>query len=753
MRKTISGLLFVIFSVIIFVAYSVRADYCRQLSLDENNTKQVNVSVANGVYKITTTGEDPYIHTSGIDFSYDAKTYYTLSFDYKTIDQFTDLQIFYYDPATISEADSLRLASLPITGNTWRTHNMDFRDSANWKEARHFRFDLGNLPSKTIFIKNIRFRKSSDLISLNLANTKDVTTKVNGDAVAITSTGSDPYLHTTGLNQNYDPSEYYQLAFDYRSTTGINFLQVFFYGPAAIDESNAKYLGGIPASTVWTTFKADMRMKTWGVYEYLRLDFGDEPGRNIEIKNIRLMPLSLSPLIPLKIDFRAGTNDVLFRGRALGSWPMYLDKSGTYVKDQTTFGNDGNIHGAKWYPDGIYGGNAMLFDGIDDYIDCGNDSSLAIDNKFSVTAWINIRADAGTGDLPVITKEGSFQLRREPDSSGRKLAIYLYINANWVWVASATGLNVNEWYHIAATYDANGGSGNLKIYLNGVLENSSSIQGSISVNNNPVYIGRRLDRYFSGIIDKVTIYDDVMSPDDIYASFAYGDERAPTYNISTTGTNSYARTTPPGVYDPKVYHTLAFEYKSTTGINGLKIFCDSGSESDAYSKHCGALAATTSWTTCYFDLSGKRWGQFQRFRLDFGNEANKDIQIRNIRLLPDDDPQWHGWTAAKKNNLNIVDLTDMVGDLPLKCSAPSTVLTVTEAWEGDGSSLGYVTVVKNTHGLNPDNKYYMFYAQHEPPSGIGCAVGGEYGGSEDCSGGVQSLRPAGFVAESHPHSQ
>ena len=32
------------------------------------------------------------------------------------------------------------------------------------------------------------------------------------------------------------------------------------------------------------------------------------------------------------------------------------------------------------------------------------------------------------------------------------------------------------------------------------------------------------------------------------------------------------------------------------------------------------------------------------------------------------------------------------------------------------------SVVKNTHGLNQDNKYYYFYAHHDPMSGIGAAT-------------------------------
>ena len=31
-------------------------------------------------------------------------------------------------------------------------------------------------------------------------------------------------------------------------------------------------------------------------------------------------------------------------------------------------------------------------------------------------------------------------------------------------------------------------------------------------------------------------------------------------------------------------------------------------------------------------------------------------------------------------------------------------------------------MVKNSHGQNSDGKYYLYYAHHDPTSGIGCAV-------------------------------
>jgi hypothetical protein len=95
-------------------------------------------------------------------------------------------------------------------------------------------------------------------------------------------------------------------------------------------------------------------------------------------------------------------------------------------------------------------------------------------------------------------------------------------------------------------------------------------------------------------------------------------------------------------------------------------------------------------------------------------------------------------TAAEKprqldNNLKCVDLSDLKGLLPLEAISTKEILKQTEDWEhssyknpnwpkGGHRSLGYPTVVKNERGKNKDGRYYLFYAHHDPMSGIGCAV-------------------------------
>ena len=89
--------------------------------------------------------------------------------------------------------------------------------------------------------------------------------------------------------------------------------------------------------------------------------------------------------------------------------------------------------------------------------------------------------------------------------------------------------------------------------------------------------------------------------------------------------------------------------------------------------------------------------------------------------------------AILDNNLQVVDLSDLDGDLPLEVVSSTQILWQTQNWEhstlgnsnwpsGGHESLGFPARVKNIHGTNPDGKYYLYYAHHDPTSGIGVAV-------------------------------
>ncbi|GAI38188.1 unnamed protein product, partial [marine sediment metagenome] len=75
-------------------------------------------------------------------------------------------------------------------------------------------------------------------------------------------------------------------------------------------------------------------------------------------------------------------------------------------------------------------------------------------------------------------------------------------------------LAVNEWYHLAGTYDGN----ELKIYVNGVLKKATFVIGTITKYSGSLNIGRNsywTNRLFNGAIDEMAIYNRALSEDEI----------------------------------------------------------------------------------------------------------------------------------------------------------------------------------------------------------------------------------------------
>ncbi len=106
------------------------------------------------------------------------------------------------------------------------------------------------------------------------------------------------------------------------------------------------------------------------------------------------------------------------------------------------------------------------------------------------------------------------------------------------------------------------------------------------------------------------------------------------------------------------------------------------------------------------------------------------------------------------NNLRVADLTGLAGDVPREISKlVSPILTKTEPWEysltkgPDKDPLRYPTVVRNTCGPRPDDKYYLYYAHHDIPSGIGCAVADELCGPYVKLAGLDAGRDHSQVLE------
>ncbi|WP_013334658.1 LamG domain-containing protein [Gloeothece verrucosa] len=114
---------------------------------------------------------------------------------------------------------------------------------------------------------------------------------------------------------------------------------------------------------------------------------------------------------------------------------------------------------------------ALAFDGVDDYVSIPHSSNLSL-NNFTVEAWINPNQIKGDWQ-PLITKEASNGTARNyglfiVPNEMRIHFVFLDIYGVWRYDYSVKSLQLNQWNHIAMTYDGN----KFNFYLNGVLDKS-----------------------------------------------------------------------------------------------------------------------------------------------------------------------------------------------------------------------------------------------------------------------------------------
>jgi len=175
------------------------------------------------------------------------------------------------------------------------------------------------------------------------------------------------------------------------------------------------------------------------------------------------------------------------------------------VWNGTTYDSSGTYTGSS-----ISNNYSMSFDGVDDYVDVGNNSVLDVDNSVTIEAWINPANLSNRHGIYSTRKNndpGSFQLEIGSDAIGTN---YVAVTGVGTYVA-ITGSNVintsSGWVHIAYTRDGVGN--NHQIYINGIPQIINTNPYTFINNNASKEIGRgtSLLQNYEGQIDQVRIWD------------------------------------------------------------------------------------------------------------------------------------------------------------------------------------------------------------------------------------------------------
>ena len=155
----------------------------------------------------------------------------------------------------------------------------------------------------------------------------------------------------------------------------------------------------------------------------------------------------------------------------------------------------------------VHGGRSLVFDGISDYLDCGDLTFLNSASAFSISVWI--KSDS-TNSLDYICSKNFGNNR-----------IHIAISYNIMYFNVSNGTNTygtvpftsTDWNHISLVFNGSGtgNSNKLKAYINGE-EQSLTFTGTTpsttaNLSGTAFQIGRRDSDYFSGKMCDFKIFD------------------------------------------------------------------------------------------------------------------------------------------------------------------------------------------------------------------------------------------------------
>ncbi|MBL7185025.1 MAG: LamG domain-containing protein [Phycisphaerae bacterium] len=203
---------------------------------------------------------------------------------------------------------------------------------------------------------------------------------------------------------------------------------------------------------------------------------------------------------------------------SLVAWYKFDEVSGDVVADSGPAQISGATVGDPLRTDDGVIGNALQFDGNDTYVNLGNHAKFSITTQITVSAWIKVNAFDKNYQTIISKGDTSWRLQRNAGTDTLEFGCMGLPIPNNSWGGIYGRINVNDgrWHHAAGTYDGS----RISLYVDGALDVSVDVTGSIRANDDAVYIGENVEkpgRFWNGLIDDVRVYNYALGADEIAA--------------------------------------------------------------------------------------------------------------------------------------------------------------------------------------------------------------------------------------------
>ena len=203
--------------------------------------------------------------------------------------------------------------------------------------------------------------------------------------------------------------------------------------------------------------------------------------------------------------------------------------------DLTINGNNGTNNGAT-ITEGV-SGSGIAFDG-DAWVSVSDNTTLNPRSEITVETWVKWTVDPRTGDswANILNKgdgDSGTQYQLQHDRNNNEFEFALAVEQGdgsrqrlMVWQDDMVPIQEEQWYHVVGTYSNT--DEKMAIYVNGQKQNErtfsrkNSVENQIWLTDDDLTLGRndQSGRYFEGVLDGVTVYNQRLNDTEILASYS-----------------------------------------------------------------------------------------------------------------------------------------------------------------------------------------------------------------------------------------
>ncbi len=185
---------------------------------------------------------------------------------------------------------------------------------------------------------------------------------------------------------------------------------------------------------------------------------------------------------------------------------------GYWQFDGSTLDSSGGGHTASTYGNATYSsdspfaqGQSMYFDGNDDYLIVSDHNDFDFTKSFTIAMWIKPTRSG----IAILLDKWASPYAYEVQLNDDRLGPWVWTDIGYYGAYIPSGITLNEWQHIAYTFDGT----YLSTYKNGSYTGHTNASGSINVTSTSIFIGsQRSGNYeFQGYMDDITMYNEALT--------------------------------------------------------------------------------------------------------------------------------------------------------------------------------------------------------------------------------------------------